>query len=100
VRDTYLYVFADGQRISPRGVEIYSNAKATNHITDLHLQKPLPESGHWRFEVHRQITEFFYLPLGTLTLGPREEIWVSPVFTNEFRTSENLGSPPPTHPQD
>ena len=91
VQDTYLYVFADGQRISPRGAEVYSNAKATDRLCDLQVQKPLAGSANWRFEVHRRITEFYYLPGGTVSLGPREEIWRSQVFTNEFR-------PPEVHP--
>lgn len=85
VQDTYLYVFADGQRISPRGAEVYSNAKATDRRLDLQVQKPLAGAANWRFEVHRRITEFYYLPGAIVSLGPREEIWRSQVFTNEFR---------------
>jgi hypothetical protein len=85
VQDTYLYVFADGQRISPRGAEVYSNAKATDRRLDLQVEKPLAGMTNWRFEVHRRITEFYYLPGATVSLGPREEIWRSEVFTNEFR---------------
>ena len=85
VQDTYLYIFADGQRSSPRGAEVYSNAKATDRRLDLQVQKPLADAPDWRFEVHRRITEFYYLPGATISFGPREEIWRSQVFTNEFR---------------
>lgn len=88
VQDTYLYVFADGQRISPRGAEVYSNAKPTDRRLDLQVQKPLAGAANWRFEVHRRITEFYYLPGATVSLGPREEIWRSQVFTNEFRPAD------------
>ena len=88
VPDTYLYVFADGRRVSARGAEVFSYSTATNRIRDLQVQKPLAEAGSWNFQVHRRITDFYYLPFATLSVGPREEIWMSRVFTNAFRPTD------------